>query len=59
MTIKYVLLSKKMQAQLLTPKLADVSKVCSEDDMCKVYGLFNSKNMLIRHCNLRYRASES
>jgi hypothetical protein len=57
MTIKYVLLSKKMQAQLLTPQLQDVSKVCQHDDMCKVYGLFNSKNMLIRNCKLIYRAS--
>lgn len=57
MTIKYVLLSKKMQAQLLTPQLQEVSKVCPHDDMCKVYGLFNSKNMLIRHAHMLYRAS--
>lgn len=59
MTIKYVMLSKKMQAQLLTPKLQEQSKVCSQEDMCKVYGLFNSKNLLIRNAKLVYRASEN
>ena len=47
-----------MQAQLLTPKLQDASKVCQNDDMCKVYGLFNSKNMLIRHCKMIYRSTD-
>lgn len=48
-----------MQAELLTPKLQETSKICENNDMCKVYGLFNSKNMLIRHCKLIYRASDS
>lgn len=57
MSIKYVLLSKKMQVQLLTPKLQEMSKICPIEDISKIYGIFNSKNMLIRNCHLLYRAS--
>lgn len=57
MTLKYVMLSKKMQAQLLSPKMSENSKVCQYDEITKIYGLFNSKNLLIRHAKLLHRAS--
>ena len=56
-TVKYVLLSKKIQAQLLSPRNTEASKVCQYDDFTKIYGLFNSKNLVIRHAKLLHRAS--
>lgn len=59
MTLKYVMPAKKIQIQLLTPNLPEPSRVCQHEDMRKVYGLFNSKNMLIRYAKLIHRASIS
>ena len=59
MTLKYVLLSKKMQAQLLTPNVQLNSKICQIDEFSKVYALFNSKDLLIRSSKMIYRGSES
>ena len=58
MTLKYVLLSKKMQAQLLMPKMKQNSKICHLDEFSKVYALFNSKSLLIRSAKLIYRATD-
>lgn len=57
MTLKYVLLSKKIQVQLLMPKMKQSSKICQLDEFSKVYALFNSKNLLIRSAKLIYRGT--
>lgn len=59
MSLKYVLLSKKIQAQILTPKLKQASKISQVDEFSKIYALFNSKNLVIRSAKLIYCASDS
>ena len=59
MTVQYVMLSKSMQIQLLSPKMSEPSKVCQNDEFIKIYALFNSKNLLIRHAKLLHRGSAS
>lgn len=52
-----VLLSKKLEGEMLIPKLSDQSKVADHDQFIKIYSLFNSRNMLIRSAKLVYRGS--
>lgn len=66
LTLKYVkiakiqvLPSKKLEGEMLIPKLQDQSKVADYDQFIKIYSLFNSRNMLIRSAKLVYRGSEN
>ena len=52
------MLSKKIEGQLLSPNLSEVSKVASHDEFIKIYSFFNSRSMLIRLGKLVYRGSE-
>jgi hypothetical protein len=51
------MLSKKLESQLLSPNLSEVSKVASHEEFVKIYSFFNSRNMLIRLGKLIYRGS--
>lgn len=51
------MLSKKLESQLLSPNLSEVSKVASHEEFVKIYSFFNSRSMLIRLAKLVYRGS--
>lgn len=53
------MLSKKLESELLIPKLPEQSKVCDQQEFTKIYSLFNSRRLLVRSIKLIYRGSES